>query len=69
MNRTALKLACLGCLLMSFMICALLLDLPDANAVEWSQRINAFVGLLIAGLATYLAAVWLVLRQPIVQAC
>ena len=62
MNRTILKLACLGCLLLALMICALLLDLPHVNATDWSQRANTFVGLLIAGLATYLAAVWLVMR-------
>jgi hypothetical protein len=64
MNGASLKLTCLGCLLLGLMISGLLLDLPHANAIDWSQRINTFVGLLIAGLATYLAAVWLVLRQP-----
>jgi len=63
MKWTTLTLACLGCLLLTLMIGALLLDLPEAGAADWSLRINIFVGLLLAGLATYLTAVWLVLRQ------
>ena len=63
MNWTTLKLACLGCLLLALMVGALLLDLPKADSADWLVQINIFVGMLIAGLATYLAAVWPVVGQ------
>jgi alpha-1,6-mannosyltransferase len=64
-SRPTLALAGLGGALLVLMLGALMLHVPGADNVGSPLRTNIFVGVLVAGLAVYLAAIALILRARV----
>lgn len=63
MNRPTLQLAGLGTALSILMLGALMLHVPGADNVGSLQLTDIFVGILVLGMAVYLVAVVVVLRN------